>query len=70
MTAFEDVCNEGRIKCASLNNRICPARPILVDVNFNETILYPLPVSVNESGGGCNTIDDPYDRLYETRFLL
>ena len=33
-------CNsEGCIKCVSLNNRPCQARPILVDVNSNETLL-------------------------------
>ena len=51
------------IKRVSLNNQPCKARPTLTDVNSNETNFYPFNVSVNDSGGSCNTINDPYARV-------
>ena len=51
--------SKGHIKCVYLNNRPCQARTTL-DINFNETLFYPLTVSVNKCGGSCNTINDSY----------
>ena len=51
------------IKCVSLNNQPWKAKPTLVNINFNETILYPFTVSVAKFGGSHNTTDDPYARL-------
>ena len=51
---------EKSIKCVSLNNRPCQARPTLVDINSNETLFYSFTVSVTKCGGSCNTTDDPY----------
>ena len=48
------------IKCLTLNNRPCQARPILVNINSDETFFYPFTVSVNKCGGICNTIDDAW----------
>ena len=48
---------EGPMKCVSLNNQPCQGRPTIVDLNANETLLYPYTVSFNECGG--NTFDDP-----------
>ena len=50
-------CNyEGRLKCVSLNNWICEARPTLVDINSNEILFYLFMVSVNKCGGSCNNL--------------
>ena len=54
---------EGSIKCVSLNNRSCQARPTLVNSGINETLFHPFTVSVNKCGGSCNTIYDPYVRV-------
>ena len=35
-----------RIKCVSLNNRPCEARPTIVKINCCETLFYPFIVSV------------------------
>ena len=51
------------IKCISLNNRPCQTCPRLVDINSNGTLFYLFTLSVNKSGGSCNTIDDPYAGL-------
>ena len=55
---------KGSIKCVFLNNRPCQARPTLVNINSNETFYYPFTLNVNKCGGGCNTIDDPYARIF------
>ena len=51
------------IKYISLNNHQCQARPALVNINSDETLFYPVTVSVNKFGGSCNTIYDPYARV-------
>ena len=37
---------KGPIKCVSLNNHACQARPTLVNINSDKTIFYPLTVSM------------------------
>ena len=54
---------KGPINCVSLNNQPCKARPTLVNINYNQPLFYPLTISVNNCGGGCNTMDDPYARV-------
>ena len=50
------------IKCISLTNRPCQGR--LVNINFDKTFFYPFIVNINNCGGNCNTIDDPYARVH------
>ena len=45
-----------RLKCISLNNQSCQARPTLVDIKSNDTLFYPFTVSVNKCCESCNTI--------------
>ena len=56
--------SKGPINCASLNNHPCTAGPTVVNINSEETLSYPFTVSFNKSGGSCNTIYDPYTRVY------
>ena len=51
---------ENKIKCLTLNNWLCHARPRLVNINSDETLFYQFTVSVNKCGGSCNNIDNPY----------
>ena len=51
------------IKCLTLNNRPCQARPTLVNINSNETHFYLFTVSGNKCGGSCNTIDGLYAQV-------
>ena len=55
--------SKGSIKCVSLNNRPCQARPTLVDINSNETPFYPFAASVNKCGIICKTSDESYARV-------
>ena len=44
------------IKCVTLNNQPCKAR--IEAINSDESLFYPLTVSVNTYSGSCNAIDD------------
>ena len=48
------------IKCVSLNNQPCQARPTFVNINSDKILFYPFTNGLNKYGGRCNTIDDPY----------
>ena len=43
--------SKGPIKCVSLNNRPCQARPTLVNINSDETHFYKSTLNVIKSGG-------------------
>ena len=36
--------SKGHVKCASLNNQPCQARPTIVDIDLNDILFYPLTV--------------------------
>ena len=48
------------IKCVSLNNQLCKARPTLIHMNSNGPLYYQLTVSVNKCSEIGYTIDDSY----------
>ena len=52
--------SKGPIKSLTLKNRLCQARPTLVDIKSDETLSYQFNVSVNMYDGSCNTLDNPY----------
>ena len=54
---------EGPLKCVSLNNQSCKARPTLRNINSEKTLFYQFIVSVNKCDRSCDTIDDPYTRV-------
>ena len=54
---------KGPVKRVSLNNHPCQVRPTLLNMNSDETLFYPLTVSVKKCGGSCNPIDDLYTRV-------
>ena len=48
----------------NLSSQSCQTKPILFNINSNESIYYPFTVSVNKCGGSCNTIVDPYAQVF------
>ena len=48
----------GFMNFVSLNNQTCQARPTLLNINSDETLFYPLTVSVNNCRGSCSIIND------------
>ena len=51
------------LKCVSVVNKKCMARPKIIDTNLNEPVFYLLSVEVNKCSGSCNTINDPMAKL-------
>ena len=64
MTFFSfSVLNVNSLKCVSMNNQECKARPKLINVNNNEPVFFPFSIKVNRCGGNCNNINDPYGKI-------
>ena len=51
------------LKCVSINNQECKARPAKMNINSNESLFYPYIILVNKCSGSCNNINDPYAKL-------
>ena len=65
MTFFScNVLNVNSLECVSMNNQECKIRPEIINVNTNETVFYPYSITINKCKGNCNTINDPYAKLY------
>ena len=52
------------LNCISMNNQECKARSKIIDVNNNEPIFYPYSIKVNKCSGSCNTINNPFAKLF------
>ena len=51
-------------KCISKNNQPYTVRMTLIDLNLNEIHYYPFMVSLDRFGGRCDTVEDPFGRIY------
>ena len=51
------------LKCVSVVNQECMARPKIIDVNKNKLVFYLLSIKVNKCSGNCNNINDPMAKL-------
>ena len=58
-----NVLNVNSLKCISMNNQECKARPKITDINANEPVFYPYSIKVNKCSGSCNNINNPYAKL-------
>ena len=56
--------SKGTLKFLALNSQPRQLRPTLININSNEALFYPFFVSANKSAGSCNTVDDPYGRIF------
>ena len=51
------------LKCVSVNNQKYKIRTKIININNNETVLYPFSIKVKKCSGSCNNIDYPYAKL-------
>ena len=58
------------IKFVSLKIQPYQTRPIVININFDETLFNPFTVSVNKCGGMCNAIIDPYARIWVSKVKI
>ena len=63
ITTFFSLPYVNSLKCISMNNQECKARPKIIDVNNNETVFYPYSIKVSKCSRSCNNINDPYAKL-------
>ena len=49
-------CNA--LKCVSMNNQECKTRPVIMNINKNETLFYSYSILVNKCSTSCNDIND------------
>ena len=54
-------CNA--LRCVSMNNQECKIRPVVMNINSNETLLYPQNILINKCSGICNDITNFYTKL-------
>ena len=47
------------LKCVSMNNQECKARPEIINVNNDEPTFYLYSFKANKCSGSCNNINDP-----------
>ena len=64
ITTFFSLPYVNSLKCISMNNQECKARPKIIDVNNNEPVFYPYSIKVNKCSRSCNNINDPYANLF------
>ena len=61
---FFSIATSVGLECVSKVNQNCMSRPKIIDVNKSEPAFYPHSIKVNKCSGSCNTINDPFVKLY------
>ena len=47
-----------------MNSQECKIRPQLTDINSNEPSFYSYSIRINKCSGSCNSINDPYAKVF------
>ena len=47
-----------------MNNQECKIRPVVMNINCNETLFYPHNILANECSGSCNNIDNNINNFH------
>ena len=58
-----NLLNVNPFKCLSMNNHKCKIRLRIISFDSNEPLYYPYSIKMNEFGGICKDIYDPYAKL-------
>ena len=59
-----NVLNVNSLECLSMNNQECKIRSEIINFNANEPLFYPYSIKINKCKDSCNTINDPYAKIY------
>ena len=51
------------LSCVSMVNKKCKVRPEIINVNSNESVVYPFSIKTSKCSGSCNNINDPYAKI-------
>ena len=63
LAILSNFTNASSLKCISMNNQGCKARPEIINVNSNNSVFYPFSIKISKCSGNCNNINDPYARI-------
>ena len=58
-----NVLNLDPLKCVSMGNQECRARPEIKNIKSNKPLFYHYSILVNRCSGSCKNIDDPFAKL-------
>ena len=65
MTFFNfNLSNVNSSECISMNNKESKIRTEIIKLNTNEPVFYPYSIKINKCKGSCNTVNDPYAKIY------
>ena len=64
MMFFSSLSSVNPLECNSMKNQECKVRPEIVNVNSNNPIFYPFSIMTNKCSSNCNSISDPYARIW------
>ena len=59
-----NLSNVNPLKCVSMNNQECKIRPEITNINSDEPLFCTDSILVNKCSVSCNTINDPYAKLF------
>ena len=63
LTILSNLASATSLRCISMNNQACKARPEIINVNSNEPLFYPFSIKMNKCNGSCNNVNDPYAKM-------
>ena len=61
---FFNLSNVDSLECVSMNIQECKIRTEIINYNNNEPISYLYSIKLNRCKGSCNTINDPYAKIF------
>ena len=56
--------NVNYLECFSANDQKCEVRSEIINISTNEPVFYPYSIKIDKCKGSCNTINDPYTKIY------
>ena len=59
--------NANSLRCISMSNQACKARPEINNINSNNPVFYPFSIKTSKCSDNCNNIND---RMQKFAFLM
>ena len=51
------------LRCISMTNKECKARPEIINVNSDEPLFYLFSIKTSKCRGSCKNVNDPYTKM-------
>ena len=63
LTILSSLMGVNMLSSISINNQECKERPQIVNVNSDESVLFPFSIKTNKCSGSYNNINDLYAKI-------